>query len=159
MAAQQFWAQLFLGLVFFVIIGFLWFFVVRPILEAWDVLSPSEHYVTTDALWDDTPTGSIAGRYQENRPAPEPVGTTPPAPDLPDFAGVVAQVAALSWRDDDGKEQRFSANRIAALMGGRREEVLDVVRRVRGTDAPAKPQPGPQFEQVGPASYRRIEGT
>jgi hypothetical protein len=40
--AAQFWAQVFMGLVFFVIAGFLWFFVVRPILEDWNLIAPRD---------------------------------------------------------------------------------------------------------------------
>ncbi len=45
MAAQQFWAQVFYGLVFFVSAGFLWFFVVRPILEGWGIIRARDETV------------------------------------------------------------------------------------------------------------------
>jgi hypothetical protein len=52
---------------------------------------------------------------------------------------------------------RYTANAIARHVGGRRDRVLNIVRTIRGT--PPRPEPGPRFEQTGPSSYRRVQGT
>lgn len=46
---------------------------------------------------------------------------------------------------------------IAAVAGMRAADARVLIDEVRGT--PPKPAPGPQFEQTGPSSYRRVEGT
>jgi hypothetical protein len=36
-------------------------------------------------------------------------------------------------------------------------EARAIIDEVRGT--PPRPEPGPRFEQTGPSSYRRVQGT
>jgi hypothetical protein len=40
-------------------------------------------------------------------------------------------IALLAVQRDDQNKHRFSANKIAALVGGTREDVLDQIRAVR----------------------------
>lgn len=84
MAAQEFWAQAFMGLVLFLASGLLWFWVVRPIvtdLQAWWVEhryvedAPLEHEadpVHSAAFTNTGTSGSTAAEPAETERTPEP---------------------------------------------------------------------------------------
>lgn len=164
MAAQQFWAQVFYGLVFFVSAGFLWFFVVRPILEGWGIIRARD-YVTTDDHAEAERIAGTPGRNAVERPTERPSGNPVPINRSALFARILSTlpedelIDTLAQMTNPDGSWRYAESRIGKFAPGRLEDRIEQVRRIRGTDPAPKPPPGPQFEQVGPNSFRRVEGT
>jgi hypothetical protein len=163
-------AQIFIGCVGFLAIGLLWFEVIRPMLASYGIIQDAphaDHYVAPPVEHGSFPNAGTPDGKAENGAgnAPEPrTGNG-----VPNRIDLLAR--ALATLDDDGVLEvlttirnpdgswRYAESRIGKFAPGRLEDRIEQVRRIRGTDPAPKPPPGPQFEQVGPNSFRRVEGT
>lgn len=93
----------------------------------------------------------LAGAVAKNHDTP--IGTSTPAPRTNKHMADAEIIALLSTVRSDNGKHRFSANEIAALVGGTRKEVLDQVRAVRNL---------PSFLPITPeqeAQRRKLELT
>lgn len=80
-----------------------------------------------------------AGTPRENVPAPEP-------PRISHNLEQNELIILLTVQKRDGA-YRFSANEIAALVGGKRSDVLDLIASVRNPPKPAEPPMAPRLDR------------
>lgn len=143
-------AALFGILVTFLIVGWLWFYVVRPICEDWGFIPPVNHYTraapvdmsSADEWEEDEPDTYQAPEPQPNQYVPDTYQVNRSTPVRTSTKQSDAEwIATLAHAKGEDGKYRFTANAIAALVGGTRKEVLDQVRAIRNL---------PQFPELTP---------
>lgn len=167
-------AQIFGIAVTIVILGWLWFFVVRPILEDYKVIRPTESVKNYERAAPIV-TSPILPSKQEEAPQQR-AGIKPPIPlsglvsgtDTADFdlAAVPSDltyeevVAILAGQMTPAGKPAYSGKKIYGLVGGNYNDFTALMRRLRVKDeAPAEPPESvtPIAGRVTRAGFREVD--
>lgn len=159
-------------LVMIVIVGWLWFYVARPILEDYNLIGPREIPTYTVKTSQDAPrimsreTAAIppvpptrttrvrAGTYHVVRPKR---GVSAAPIDVSHTMSRDTIIALLAVQKNEHGDYRYSKNSIAALVGGTRGDVLARIDSLRVLpSAPATPAPADK--KRGKSLRRPLQG-
>lgn len=144
-------AQVFLVCVTIVILGWLWFFIVRPILEDYGVIRPVESVKNFQpplmSIEPQNQPGSAGSGTGSAEPVPPQQHQAAPSP-VPDFDAVLAYLTRHKLNDEQAIDlltvaQResgylLSANKIREVVGG--NEATVKARVARGRPRPPEPR-------------------
>jgi hypothetical protein len=108
----------------------------------WAVKHFSSRYVVSDDPYpeENEAAGNVHSDAQEpirNIPVPEPMGTVPGDPERPfTLDELLTELARIEVVHRDGHVGPLSQDKIAGLIGGRREETLAAIKQARGETEP-----------------------
>lgn len=128
----------------YVFLGIVLLILAFGVLKAleWSVKRFSVRYVAQREPFPASPqeAGNVHSQAAEpirNEAVPEPAGTVPGDPERPfTIDELLTELARIQVQHRDGHVGPLAQDKIAALIGGRREDTLAAIRRARGEKEP-----------------------